>query len=140
GPDLRGRDLLLITVDALRADHGGAYGYQRPTTPGLDALAAQRVRFEHAHAPTPHTSSSLTPLMTGEYLRPLLLRGAGEASASSAILLRASGYKTAPPYPPAVCFIDGERFRAFRENSLGVGSEKLEFAQGERRVRQVAAF
>ena len=40
--DWRGRDLLLITIDALRADHVGAYGYARPTTPRLDALAAQR--------------------------------------------------------------------------------------------------
>ncbi|HLV21861.1 MAG TPA: sulfatase-like hydrolase/transferase [Polyangiaceae bacterium] len=140
GPDLRGRDLLLITVDALRADHVGAYGYQRPTTPGLDALAAQSVRFEHAYAPTPHTSYSVTSLMTGKYLRPLLLQGAGEDSDTWASLLRTYGYKTAAFYPPAVFFIDGERFRAFRENSLGFEYEKVEFAEGERRVRQVAAF
>src|SRR5439155_10436530 len=37
--DFAGRDIVLVTVDALRADHVGAYGYDRPTTPDLDALA-----------------------------------------------------------------------------------------------------
>ncbi|MEQ9324854.1 MAG: sulfatase-like hydrolase/transferase, partial [Polyangiaceae bacterium] len=37
--DLTGRDIVLVTIDALRADHVGAYGYERATTPALDALA-----------------------------------------------------------------------------------------------------
>src|SRR5690606_5400706 len=54
-PDFRGRSILLVTVDALRADHLGAYGYERNTTPFLDSLASQGIRFSRAYAATPHT-------------------------------------------------------------------------------------
>ena len=65
-------DILLVTVDALRADHVGAYGYDRPTTPNLDRLARQGAMFLRAYCPTPHTSYSITSMMTGKNLRPLL--------------------------------------------------------------------
>ncbi len=44
--DWNGHDLVLISVDALRADHVSAYGYARATTPNLDALAAEGTRFD----------------------------------------------------------------------------------------------
>ena len=79
-PDWSGKDILLFTVDALRADHLGAYGYGRPTTPNFDALAARGMRFNHAYCPTPHTSYSVTSLMTGKYMHPLLSLGLGAES------------------------------------------------------------
>ena len=51
-------------IDALRADHVGAYGYARATTPNIDALAKSGAVFEHAYRPTPHTSHSVTSMMT----------------------------------------------------------------------------
>jgi hypothetical protein len=55
-PDRVPRDLniLFLTIDTLRADHLGCYGYARPTSPRLDALAAQGTLFENgwAHAPS----------------------------------------------------------------------------------------
>ncbi|MEB2324891.1 MAG: sulfatase-like hydrolase/transferase, partial [Sorangiineae bacterium] len=138
--DLRGRDLLLVTVDALRADHVGAYGYARPTTPNLDALAKQGARFEAAYCPTPHTSYSLTSLMTGKYLRPLLRQGAGEDSDTWASLLRTYGYRTAAFYPPAVFFIDPDRFTRFEQGGLGFEYRKVEFAEGERRSEQLRRY
>ena len=39
--------MLLVTIDTLRADHMGCYGYDRPTSPVLDALAAEGVLFEN---------------------------------------------------------------------------------------------
>ncbi len=138
--DLRGRDLLLVTIDALRADHVGAYGYPRRTTPQLDALAAQGVLFEHAYCPTPHTSYSVTSLMTGKYLRPLLLQGAGEDSDTWAGLLRGYGYRTAGFYPPALFYIDAQRFQGFRERRLDFEYTKVEFAEGPDRIRQVRDF
>jgi len=61
------RNLLLITIDTLRADHVGAYGYARGRTPVLDALAAGGVRFDRAYAAAPITLPSHATLLTGRY-------------------------------------------------------------------------
>ena len=44
-------NILLITVDTLRADHLSAWGYERPTSPVLDRLAGEGVRFDQAWSP-----------------------------------------------------------------------------------------
>jgi hypothetical protein len=67
GPTRPGADVVLITIDALRADHVGAYGYPRATTPNIDALARRAVRFERAYAQAPHTSFSIASMLTGKY-------------------------------------------------------------------------
>src|SRR6185369_7953254 len=46
--DARPRGIVLVTVDTLRADHLGAYGYSRPTSPFIDGLAATSTVFENA--------------------------------------------------------------------------------------------
>jgi len=61
------RNLLLITVDTLRPDHLGAWGYERGTSPGIDALAAGGVVFEDAYSHTSWTLPSLATLMTSLY-------------------------------------------------------------------------
>ncbi len=138
--DWTGHDLVLLTVDALRADHVSAYGYGRPTTPNLDALAGEGTRFESAYCPTPHTSYSLTSMMTGKYLRPLLALGLGEDSETWAQLLRRYGWRTAAFYPPAVFFIDEDRFPRFKEEHLGFEYAKVEFADPALRETQVAEY
>lgn len=60
-------NVLLISVDTLRADHLGCYGYDRPTTPRIDQLGAQSIVFEDAHAPSSWTLPSLATLMTAVY-------------------------------------------------------------------------
>jgi len=140
GLELIDRDILLITIDALRADHLGCYGYERNTSPTLDRLAREGVRFEFAYAPTPHTSYSVVSLMTGKYMRPLLLQGAGYDSETWALLLRRYGYKTAGFYPPAVFFIDTERFTPFIRSELGFEYQKVEFLEGSARVAQVRSY
>ena len=65
--DPRAASLLLITVDTLRADHLGAYGYPRAATPHIDRLAQESVVFEHAYCAIPKTNPSLASLMTGLY-------------------------------------------------------------------------
>ena len=67
GPHRPDADIVLITIDAVRADHLGCYGYARPTSPNIDRLAARAVRFEHAYTQAPHTSFSLASLMIGKY-------------------------------------------------------------------------
>lgn len=65
GPDRpAGPNVLLLTVDTLRADHLGAYGYDRPTSPHIDELAASGVLFERAVSPRGATWPALTTLHT----------------------------------------------------------------------------
>lgn len=56
---------LLVTIDCLRADHCSAYGYERTTTPNLDALAEEGVLFERSWAQAPFTAPSHASLFTG---------------------------------------------------------------------------
>src|SRR5215468_2998905 len=64
----RPRQVVLITIDTLRADRLGLYGYtQQPTSPNLDAWAHDTVVFDHAMAPAPWTIPSLGALHTGRY-------------------------------------------------------------------------
>ena len=58
-------NLVLVVLDALRADHLGAYGQARPTSPCFDAIAARGVLFEDASAPSSHTVSSVLSLFSG---------------------------------------------------------------------------
>jgi hypothetical protein len=137
---LGGRDILLVTIDALRADHVGAYGYERDTTPELDALAAEGAVFEAAYTPTPHTSYAVTSLMTGKYMRPLLLQNVGQDSETWATALRRYGFRTAAFYPPAVFFVDRERFTTFSESGLGFEYRKQQFSPAADRVGEVRAY
>jgi arylsulfatase A-like enzyme len=61
--------ILLITLDTTRADHLSAYGYERPTTPTLDRLSAEGVRFDMAVSPMPTTDPSHLSMFTGLYPR-----------------------------------------------------------------------
>jgi hypothetical protein len=60
-------NVLLISVDTLRADHLGCYGYERDTSPGFDRLARDGVVFENAMSTCPWTLPSHTSLLTGLY-------------------------------------------------------------------------
>jgi hypothetical protein len=62
-----GPNLLFITIDACRADHLGSYGYARPTTPALDRLASEGVRFAKAYTNAPMTVPSLSQIFTSRY-------------------------------------------------------------------------
>jgi len=77
----RAPDVLLISLDTLRADALSCYGNPNATTPVMDALAARGVRFANGYAPSPHTAPSHVSLFTG--LLPLA-HGVGNASTSSA--------------------------------------------------------
>ena len=138
--DWTGHDIVLVTVDALRADHVSAYGYARATTPSFDALAREGTLFDAAYCPTPHTSYSITSMMTGKYLGPLLALGLGEDSETWAQDLRRYGWRTAAFYPPAVFFIDEDRFPHFEETRLGFEYAKVEFADPALREEQVGRY
>jgi arylsulfatase A-like enzyme/Flp pilus assembly protein TadD len=92
-------NVIVITVDTLRADHVGAYGYARARTPNIDALAASGVRFEKAYTPVPITLPSHACLMTGTYpMRNGMHDFSGNrldpAMPTLASVLKAQGYAT----------------------------------------------
>ena len=58
-------NVLFITIDTLRADHLGAYGYKRPTSPNIDAVAADGTRFANGFAHAPSTRYSMPAILTG---------------------------------------------------------------------------
>lgn len=60
-------NVLLISIDTLRADHLGSYGYSRDTSPFLDSLAMNSIRFDQAFAPASWTLPSHMSLFTGAY-------------------------------------------------------------------------
>lgn len=61
--------IVLISLDTLRADRLGAYGYDRPTSPVMDRFAAEGVRFAQAVAPSSKTATSHTTMFTGVHPR-----------------------------------------------------------------------
>ena len=92
-------NVLLITIDTLRADHLGVYGYRRPTSPRMDALARGGAVFEEAYTYWPKTRGSFVAMLTGRRAsqtgysktHPLLLG----MNPTLAGVLKAAGYATA---------------------------------------------
>ena len=60
------QNLILISIDTLRADHLGCYGYARGTSPHLDALARRGVLFADASTASPFTSAAHATMLTGQ--------------------------------------------------------------------------
>jgi arylsulfatase A-like enzyme len=60
-------NVIIVTIDTLRADHCSGYGYARETTPNLDRLGREGVRFESAYAPMPTTAPSHASMFTSHY-------------------------------------------------------------------------
>jgi arylsulfatase A-like enzyme len=60
-------NILLVSIDTLRADHLGCYGYGRDTSPNLDELAGEGVLFRQAIAPSTWTLPSHASMLTGLY-------------------------------------------------------------------------
>jgi len=61
------RNVILVCMDTVRADHLGCYGYDRATTPTLDALAERSILFEDASATACWTKPSVPSFLTGTY-------------------------------------------------------------------------
>jgi arylsulfatase A-like enzyme len=140
GPHFREADVVLITVDALRADHLGAYGYSRPVSPNIDALAARGVRFEHAYTQAPHTSFSLASVMTGKYYPTLARLASSDSHETLAQILRRYGWKTAAFFPPSVFYIDAHKMKAFEANNFDFEYVKYEYLDADARVGQIEEF
>ncbi|MGA9800086.1 MAG: sulfatase-like hydrolase/transferase [Terriglobales bacterium] len=99
GAPLISPNVVVITIDTLRADHLGCYGYRQIRTPNIDALAADGARFERAYTAVPVTLPSHTVIFTGTYP---MLSGMHDFSANRlspqqptlATVLKQNGYVT----------------------------------------------
>ena len=117
-------NLLLVTIDTLRADHLGSYGAASGRTPALDALAARGVRFERAQSPVPLTGPSHATMLTGLYppghgVRDNIVFPLDPRHQTLATRLKAQGYRTAAfvgAYPVAAAFGFRHGFDTFSEN------------------------
>src|ERR1700749_4481029 len=58
-------DVILVTIDPLRADHVGCYGDRDIQTPALDSLAKEGILFSNAFTPSPITNTSHATIFTG---------------------------------------------------------------------------
>ena len=99
-PPPRRLNLLLVTIDTLRADRLGCYGYSAIETPNLDKIARQGVLFENAVAPAPLTAPSHASMMTGVYPAVHKVRNTGgfvlpSSQATLARTLQEQGWDTA---------------------------------------------
>ena len=107
GADPRPPDVVLIVVDTLRADRLSCYGYERETSPRLDRLAAQGVRYARAQSQAPWTTPSIGSLMTSRFpteLGILTERSVlSEDEVSLAEALAAGGYATAAVVSHSFC-------------------------------------
>jgi len=93
-------NIVLITIDALRADHIGCLGYLRQTTPNLDKLAHSGILFSKAFANGPTTPFSFPSIMASIY--PLMLNGIGlptKGLKTIAEILKKYGYSTGAWHP-----------------------------------------
>lgn len=95
----REQNVLLVSIDTLRPDHLGSYGYAEAQTPRLDALAAAGVRFAQATTVTPLTLPAHSALLTGTFPGTNGVRDNGgfylpEEQVTLAEVLRAKGYRT----------------------------------------------
>jgi len=95
-----GLNVLFISIDTLRSDHLGCYGYGRNTSPHIDALAARGVRLENHIASAPSTLPSHASMMTSLYpsahgAEVRTKRSLGDEVLTLAEALQREGYRTA---------------------------------------------
>ena len=97
----RPRNVILILVDTLRADHLGTYGYPRPTSPNVDAFAAESLKFADARSQASCTFPSANSILTSRYPSAFLGQpppsqlGIPESIPSIAEILLERGFRTA---------------------------------------------
>lgn len=92
-------NILFITIDTLRPDHLGCYGYDKVKTPHIDRLAKDGILFSNAYSPVPLTLPSHVSMMTGQYPLQHGVRNNGnfvlaDSAKTLAEILKQSGYRT----------------------------------------------
>src|SRR5579863_1390922 len=136
---LRPTNLVVVTIDTLRPDHLGCYGYSRIETPAVDAIAHSGVLFENAVTQTPLTTPSHASIFTGLNPTTHHVRDTGgfilqSSSTTLATILQEQGWDTAAFISSAVLkklFGLNQGFRVYDDQmpKPGKGHEYLEDAE-----------
>jgi arylsulfatase len=92
---IRPLDVLIVSFDALRADHLGVYGYPRRTSPNIDAFARQALVFEDAWSAAPATPTSFAAAFTGKLPPRVFRRWQLVEGQTLAAAFAEAGYSTA---------------------------------------------
>ncbi len=127
-------NVILITIDTLRPDHLGVYGYAKATSPRIDAFAEHATVFEHAISPAPCTTPAVLQVLTGTLNH-------GTARPRLAEYLRDAGYETS-------AFVSHQFFRSpegplpkyargFQHFDIQRDDERDRWAMTSRRASQV---
>jgi arylsulfatase A-like enzyme len=142
GPRRPNADVVIITIDALRADHVGAYGYGRNTTPNIDALARRGIRFQRAYAQAPNTSFSVSSMLTGKYYPTLARLAPPEGHDTLPVYLRRYGWKTAAFHPEAqaLFFVQGDKLQVYRDSQFDFEYVKAEYMDAHAQLARIAEF
>ncbi len=129
---MKGYNVVIVVLDALRADHLGCYGYARDTSPFIDSLAAHGVVFERAYSNSTFTGESVSAMMSGV---PPSANPAGTgwyampdpARPTLAATMAAAGYATAFVSDSPVFTISGFEagFDKFERVNLGWGNSGM---------------
>src|SRR5213593_912405 len=128
-PRRRDVNILLITIDTLRADHLSCYGAPAVSTPNIDGLAGRGVRFAQAVAQVPLTAPSHASILTGTYPQVHKVRDMGGFVLDSKIptlatVLADAGFETAAFVGAAVLNRHYGMNRGFAEYSDSMKAEK----------------
>lgn len=109
------KNVILITLDTVRADHVHHLGYERETTPFLDEFAKKSVVFENAHSSLPLTTPSHTTMLTGLYASEhgVMRNSLGTGKAMLQDILSEKGYHTSAFVSTAILKPTGKGFQQF---------------------------
>ena len=143
--------VILISIDTCRADHLSCYGFDRATTPQIDAIAGEGILFANAHTPVPLTLPAHCSMLTGTYpiyhkVHANLDYKLGDSHNTLAEILQVQGYDTAAVVSSVVMhhdvgigqgfdqYFDGpERtFGAFEQVGQETTRQAIEFLQQQR--------
>jgi len=89
------QNVVLVTLDALRADHLSSYGYDRETSPFLDRFGSDAARFTRAFSASSHTREAVPSILTGEFPDSAADTGYQRGADTVAEHLSREGYATA---------------------------------------------
>ena len=130
-------NVVLITIDTLRADHVGCYGYKRDTTPNIDKFAGESVVFKNAFTPMPTTLPAHSSIMTSMYPFEHGVRANGwkldSGMTTLAEVLKARRYTTA-----AFTSVSGIGKKQGLAQGFDVLDEEKDFGKGTKKNERLA--